>query len=63
MLKGQRDLGIPVPDGVIESYERVKDPQTGQVYEMPLESYDGTVDGYRNPKRPTEILQKTEPGE
>ena len=25
VLKGQRDLGIPVPDGVIESYERVKD--------------------------------------
>ena len=25
MLKGQRDLGIPVLDGVIESYERVKE--------------------------------------
>ncbi|MGY3534648.1 hypothetical protein [Bradyrhizobium sp. USDA 4452] len=25
VLRGQRDLGIPVPDGVIESYERVKD--------------------------------------
>src|ERR1700712_4341552 len=25
VLKGQRDLGIPVPDGVIESYEKVKD--------------------------------------
>eukprot|EP01031_Cornospumella_fuschlensis_P005115 gene5115-6387_t len=25
VLKSQRDLGIPVPDGVIESYERVKD--------------------------------------
>jgi adenylosuccinate lyase len=25
VLKGQRDLGIPVPDGVIESYERVQD--------------------------------------
>lgn len=25
VLKGQRDLGISVPDGVIESYERVKD--------------------------------------
>jgi len=25
VLKGQRDLGIPVPDGVIESYEMVKD--------------------------------------
>ena len=25
VLKGQRDLGIPVPDGVIEAYEKVKD--------------------------------------
>lgn len=25
VLKGQRDLGIPVPEGVIESYEKVKD--------------------------------------
>ncbi len=25
VLKGQRDLGIPVPDGVIEAYEAVKD--------------------------------------
>lgn len=25
VMKAQRDLGIPVPDGVIESYERVKD--------------------------------------
>ena len=44
-------------------YERVIDPQSGRVYEMPLESYDGTVGGYRNPVRPSEILQKTEPGE
>jgi len=25
VLKGQRELGIPVPDGVIEAYEKVKD--------------------------------------
>ena len=25
VMKAQRDLGIPIPDGVIESYERVKD--------------------------------------
>ena len=25
VMKAQRDLGIPLPDGVIESYERVKD--------------------------------------
>ena len=41
----------------------LKDPQTGQVYEMPLEAYDGTVGGYRNPRRPNEILQRTVPGE
>jgi len=28
VLKGQRDLGIPVPDGVIEAYEKVK----GQIH-------------------------------
>jgi hypothetical protein len=44
-------------------YERVKDRQTGRVYEMPLEAYDGTVGGYRNPQRPTEILDRTQPGE
>ena len=25
VLKGQRDLGIPLPEGVIEAYEKVKD--------------------------------------
>jgi len=44
-------------------YERVKDPATGRVYEMPLEAYDGTVGGYRNPVRPGEVLKKTQPGE
>jgi hypothetical protein len=44
-------------------YERVKDTRTGDVYEMPLEAYDGTVGGYRNPKRPAEILARTRPGE
>jgi hypothetical protein len=44
-------------------YERVKDPETGRLWDMPLEAYDGTIGGYRNPVRPTEILQKTEPGE
>lgn len=44
-------------------YERVKDVETGRIYEMPLESYDGTLGGYRNPVRPNEVLQQTEPGE
>ncbi|OHE82926.1 MAG: hypothetical protein A3G75_03290 [Verrucomicrobia bacterium RIFCSPLOWO2_12_FULL_64_8] len=44
-------------------YERAKDPETGRIYEMPLETWDGTAGGYRNPQRPTEILQPTEPGE
>jgi hypothetical protein len=44
-------------------YERAKDPETGRVYEMPLESWDGAAGGYRNPLRPEEILQPTAPGE
>lgn len=44
-------------------YERMQDPATGRVWNMPLESYDGTVGGYRNPNRPTEILVKPRPGE
>jgi hypothetical protein len=44
-------------------YERAKDPETGRVYEMPLESWDGGAGGYRNPQRPEEILQPTAPGE
>ncbi len=41
---------------------RLEDPTTGQRYEMPLEAYDGTAGGYRNPKRPTELLRKLPPG-
>jgi hypothetical protein len=44
-------------------YERMKDAETGKIYEMPLEAYDGTVGGYRNPRRPYELLKRTEPGE
>jgi hypothetical protein len=44
-------------------YERAKDPETGRVYEMPLESWDGAAGGYHNPQRPEEILQPTAPGE
>ena len=44
-------------------YERLKDTQTGRIYEMPLEAYDPTLGGYRNPVRPTERLHQTQPGE
>lgn len=44
-------------------YKRMKDTETGRIYEMPLEAFDGTIGGYRNPVRPTEILQETQPGE
>jgi hypothetical protein len=47
----------------IMGYEKMKDPKTGQIINMPLESYDGTVGGYRNPYRPTEILQKAQPSD
>lgn len=43
-------------------YTRLEDPNTGQRYEMPIEAYDGTVGGYRNPKRPTEVLRKLPAG-
>ena len=39
-------------------YTRLEDPQTGRRYNMPLEAYDGTVGGYRNPSRPNELLRK-----
>ena len=37
-------------------YERVVDPVTGQVYELPLEMYNPAKGGYRNPGRPDEWL-------
>lgn len=44
-------------------YRRMKDPQTGKLYNMPNSAYDGTVGGYRNPARPNEILIPAKPGE
>jgi hypothetical protein len=44
-------------------YERMRDPSTGRMYDMPLEAYDGAAGGYRNPVRPTELLVKARPGE
>ena len=37
-------------------YELMESASTGRRYEMPLETYDGTIGGYRNPNRPNEIL-------
>lgn len=42
-------------------YERMVSPTTGRYYNMPLETYDGTVGGYRNPEHPDEILKPTQP--
>ncbi len=42
-------------------YERMVSPTSGRYYNMPLETYDGTVGGYRNPDHPEEILSHTQP--
>lgn len=47
----------------IMGQERVKDRATGEIYNMPLNNYDPAVGGYRNPKRPDEVLIPTTPGE
>lgn len=44
-------------------YERMQDPQTGRHYNMPYEAYDAGAGGYRNPLRPTELLNKARPGQ
>lgn len=43
-------------------YTRLEDPNTGQRYEMPIEAYDGTIGGYRNPNHPNEVLIKLPAG-
>ena len=43
-------------------YERMVS-SSGQHYNMPLETYDGTVGGYRNPEHPEEVLKSARPGE
>lgn len=40
-------------------YKRMIDPETGQIYEPPLEAYDATRGGWRNPVRPDELLAET----
>jgi hypothetical protein len=47
-------------DGTM-GYERVKDPETGRVFEVPMEAWDSAAGGYHNPRRPDEILQPVEP--
>ena len=42
-------------------YEPMVSPTTGRTYNMPLETYDGTAGGYRNPDHPDEILKPAEP--
>ncbi|NUN50558.1 MAG: hypothetical protein HUU15_17235 [Candidatus Brocadiae bacterium] len=42
-------------------YEEMKSRDTGTLYQMPLETYDATRGGYRNPDNPAEMLVK--PGE
>lgn len=39
-------------------YVRLIDPETDRVWELPLEAYDPTVGGYRNPIKPDLLLQK-----
>lgn len=39
-------------------YVRLVDPETDRVWELPLEAYDPTVGGYRNPVKPDLLLQK-----
>ncbi|MBI5631547.1 MAG: hypothetical protein HY921_11770 [Elusimicrobia bacterium] len=49
IAKAQREATSGYDEGLV-------DPQTGRRWIMPLEAYDATVGGYRNPARPTEIL-------
>jgi hypothetical protein len=47
-------------------YERMKDPTTGRIHEMPLEAYDATKGGYHSPDFPKDrdrLLVKPKPGE
>jgi hypothetical protein len=37
-------------------YECLKDPRTGEIYQLPLELYDTGLGGYPNPSRPGELL-------
>lgn len=39
-------------------YEEMESPATGKVYQMPLETYDGTRGGYHNPDNWEEMLEK-----
>ena len=43
-------------DAIMGQESDLYSPSTGQNYTLPLASYDPTVDGYRNPDNPSEIL-------
>ncbi len=43
-------------------YERMYDAPANRYYNMPLETWDGTVGGYRSPTDPTRLLVKPGPG-
>lgn len=69
LLESWRQRGLP-EDRIARAqregslgYERVKDPQSGRIFEMPLEAWDETAGGYHDPQRPGEILQPVGPGE
>ncbi len=59
--------GIPGTTGQVNELELIYTVNgkavTGQIYEMPLETYDGALGGYRNPVRTGEILSPTQPNE
>jgi hypothetical protein len=44
-------------------YQRMMDPETGRMYNMPHSAYDPTRGGYVNPKRPTELLVRPPVGQ
>jgi hypothetical protein len=50
----------PISGASPERSAHVKDPETCRMYEVPVGDWDGTIGGYRNHVRPTEILHHSE---
>jgi hypothetical protein len=44
-------------------YQRMKDPATGQMYDMPFEAYNQARGGYVNPANPSQLLVQAGPNE